>query len=97
VDAQGNGTVVYVMQRTFMWFGGRDMTGLDNAMNRYYASTVGRFVTPEPYGGSGQAERPGSWSRCLYVERDPVGAVNRLVPQPPRQRCGPKRQQPTAR
>ena len=47
-------------------------TGLDYAMNRYYGSTMGRFLTPDPYGGSPTLARPTSWNRYAYVEGDPV-------------------------
>jgi RHS repeat-associated protein len=47
-------------------------TGLDYALNRYYSSSMGRFLTPDPFGGSPSLERPNSWNRYAYVENDPV-------------------------
>ncbi|MFN8006849.1 MAG: RHS repeat-associated core domain-containing protein [Terriglobia bacterium] len=47
-------------------------TGLDYARNRYYASTMGRFLTPDPYGGSPNSSRPGSWNRYAYTENSSV-------------------------
>ena len=47
-------------------------TGLDYAMNRYYGSTMGRFTTPDPFGGSASLGNPQSWNRYAYVNNDPV-------------------------
>jgi RHS repeat-associated protein len=47
-------------------------TGLDYAMNRYYGSNLGRFLTPDPYGGSARPDRPESWHRYAYASDDPV-------------------------
>ena len=38
-------------------------TGLDYADQRYYASTMGRFMTPDPYRNSNRPNRPQSWNR----------------------------------
>jgi RHS repeat-associated protein len=53
-------------------------TGLDYAMNRYYGSSLGRFLTPDPYGGSSTLARPSSWNRYVYVESDPVNYYDPL-------------------
>jgi len=53
-------------------------TGLDYAMNRYYSSQYGRFVTPDPYQASGGVANPGSWNRYAYVEGDPVNSLDPL-------------------
>jgi RHS repeat-associated protein len=50
----------------------KDATGLHYADQRYYASSWGRFLTPDPYKASGGAEEPGSWNRYVYVVGDPV-------------------------
>jgi hypothetical protein len=42
-------------------------------MNRYYSSTIGRFLTPDPYHASGGPKNPQSWNRYAYVTNDPVG------------------------
>lgn len=52
-------------------------TGLDYAMNRYYGSAVGRFMSPDPYRASGGPTDPGSWNRYSYTPGDPV---NRFDP-----------------
>ena len=49
-------------------------TGLDYAMNRYYSSIIGRFMSPDPYSGSINLEDPGSFNRYTYVENDPVNS-----------------------
>ncbi|MEW5978835.1 MAG: RHS repeat-associated core domain-containing protein [Acidobacteriota bacterium] len=47
-------------------------TGLDYAMNRYYGSTLGRFLTPGLFGSSAKVNHPSSWNRYVYVESDPA-------------------------
>jgi RHS repeat-associated protein len=47
-------------------------TGLDYAVNRMYASTYGRFNTPDPYAASGGPSSPESWNRYSYAKGDPV-------------------------
>ena len=49
-------------------------TNLDYAMNRYYQSTLGRFLSPHPFRGSASKARSGSWNRYGYVEGDPANA-----------------------
>src|SRR6266496_1241316 len=47
----------------------RDASGLDYAVNRYYSSTLGRFMTPDPYRANiGGPADPGSWNRYAYVQ-----------------------------
>ena len=55
-------------------FGGyeRDATGLDYAQQRYYSSTLGRFISPDPYAGSAHAGDPDSWNRYAFVNNDPM-------------------------
>ncbi len=48
-------------------------SSLDYAGNRYYDNVTGRFMTADPYGGSGVAGNPQSWNRYAYVLGDPVG------------------------
>ena len=48
-------------------------SSLDYAGNRYYDNVTGRFMTADPYGGSGVAGNPQSWNRYGYVLGDPVG------------------------
>jgi RHS repeat-associated protein len=47
-------------------------TGLDYADQRYYSSSLARFVTPDPYRGSFDPSVPLSWNRYGYVLGDPV-------------------------
>ena len=47
-------------------------TGLDYAMNRYYGSNLGRFLTPDPFDGSAKLQNPQSWNRYAYVNDDPI-------------------------
>jgi len=65
----------------------RDSSGLDYALNRYYSSSHGRFLTPDPYVASASLTNPQSWNRYPYVENDPVnyhdpGGLLRWVPTP---------------
>ncbi|MFN7173083.1 MAG: RHS repeat-associated core domain-containing protein [Fimbriimonadaceae bacterium] len=48
------------------------VAGLDYADQRYYGSTWGRFLTPDPYQASGGAAEPQTWNRYIYVVGDPV-------------------------
>ena len=41
------------------------VTGLDYAMNRYYASQWGRFLSPDPYIKSVELGDPGTWNRYV--------------------------------
>jgi len=54
----------------------RDSTGLDYAMNRYYASQHGRFLTPDPYRSPSAVRNPIEWNRYLYVIADPVNLID---------------------
>ncbi len=70
-------------------------TGLDYAMNRYYASQWGRFLSPDPTYLNVDLERPQSWNMYAYVDSDPVNSndptgqmqyicdVNPFLPQCP--------------
>jgi RHS repeat-associated protein len=51
-------------------------TGLDYALNRYYASGTARFLTPDPYQASGGPASPQSWNRYAYVFNDPVNHLD---------------------
>jgi RHS repeat-associated protein len=46
-------------------------TGQDNAINRYYSSSTGRFTRPDPYSASGKRSLPQSWNRYAYCRNDP--------------------------
>lgn len=47
-------------------------SGLDNYGKRYYGSSLGRFITPDPLLNSGQPWNPQSWNRYAYVENNPL-------------------------
>jgi len=49
-------------------------TALDYAQQRYYARTIGRFTSPDPYMASASLGSPQSWNRYAYVGNDPVNA-----------------------
>ncbi len=50
----------------------REASGLDYALNRYYSSVYGRFLSSDPYRASGGPSDPGSWNRYAYVQGDPM-------------------------
>jgi len=52
-------------------------TGLDYADQRYYEFSLGRFTSPDPYGGSANLGDPGSWNRYAYVGGDPINYTDR--------------------
>jgi RHS repeat-associated protein len=52
-------------------------TGLDYADQRYYASSYGRFHTPDPSRKSMHAKVPRSWNRYSYVMGDPINRFDR--------------------
>jgi len=45
---------------------------LSAADQRFYASSYGRFNTPDPFGGSAKPRDPLSWNRYSYTRGDPV-------------------------
>jgi RHS repeat-associated protein len=47
-------------------------TGLDYAVNRYYASGTARFTTPDPAKRSARLRKPGTWNRYTYGSNDPI-------------------------
>src|SRR2546428_12276231 len=47
-------------------------SGLDNFGARYNASTMGRFMTPDPLLNSGQPWNPQTWNRYSYTLNNPV-------------------------
>jgi RHS repeat-associated protein len=52
-------------------------TGLDYAQNRYYANTLGRFLTPDPAGASAVAiQIPSSWNMFAHANSDPVNLID---------------------
>ena len=75
-------------------------TGNDYADQRYYTSTLGRFMTPDPYvanrGGAGDSSDPRSWNRYAYSGEDPInyydpeGRFYVPAPQPPQPEPAPQ-------
>ena len=53
-----------------------DETGLDYFGARYYASTLGRFTSPDPLHSSGRPIYPQSWNRYSYVINHPLSLVD---------------------
>ncbi len=47
-------------------------TGLDYADQRYYASTFGRFMTPDWFTPSQKPKSPGTWNLYAYATGDPI-------------------------
>ena len=47
-------------------------SGLDYAVNRYYDSATGRFLSADPYMGSSPVADPSQWNRYAYVGGDPI-------------------------
>ena len=52
------------------------LTGLDYAVNRYYATIWGRFTSPDPSTASVSLSSPQSWNRYGYVMNDPINYVD---------------------
>src|SRR5712692_5407306 len=51
-------------------------TGLDYFGARYFASTQGRFTSPDPLLSSGRFPQPQSWNRYAYVINRPLSLVD---------------------
>jgi hypothetical protein len=45
-----------------------------STVQRYYASSYGRFNTVDPYAGSADPKSPGTWNRYGYTGGDPVNS-----------------------
>nr|WP_246302146.1 RHS repeat-associated core domain-containing protein [Granulicella arctica] len=68
----------------------RDMeSNLDHAMFRQYASTMGRWMSPDPYNGSMDFGNPQSLNRYSYVGNNPLGYTDPsgLYSLPPGNNC----------
>ncbi len=64
-------------QEKFATYTRDSSTGLDYAMNRYYNSTIGRFMTIDPYAKSADPKHPQTQNRYPYVVGDPVNNTDR--------------------
>ena len=49
-----------------------NFSSLDYAWNRFYSSTLGRFMGPDLYVNSAGPGNPGSWNRYAYASEDPI-------------------------
>jgi RHS repeat-associated protein len=47
-------------------------TGLDYFGARHYGSTQGRFISADPFMGSGKSAIPQSWNRYTYCLNNPL-------------------------
>ena len=47
-------------------------SGLDNFGFRYNSSSLGRFMSPDPFAGSGRVENPQTWNRYAYALNNPL-------------------------
>jgi RHS repeat-associated protein len=54
------------------------VSGMDYAMNRYYSSTWGRFLTPDVQTRSSSVGNPQSWNRYSYAGGDPANQIDPL-------------------
>ena len=53
-----------------------NITGLDYAVNRYYSSSLGRLLTPDPYMNGAFPGDPARWNRYSYTGGDPVNRAD---------------------
>jgi len=53
-------------------------TGMDFFPARYYASAVGRFLSPDPANAGADATDPQSWNAYAYVRNNPLALVDPL-------------------
>jgi RHS repeat-associated protein len=53
-------------------------SGLDYANQRYYFSTIARFMTPDPLGASADIMNPQTWNRYTYVINSPLSYIDPL-------------------
>ena len=51
-------------------------SGLDNFGARYDASSMGRFMSPDPDGAGAATRAPQSWNAYTYVLNNPISAVD---------------------
>jgi len=51
-------------------------SGNDYFGARYYASSMGRFLSPDPLLNSGHPSNPQSWNRYAYAKNSPLGRID---------------------
>ena len=52
------------------------VTGLDYAVNRYYSSQWGRFLSADPSSDSVSLDNPQTWNRYAYARNDPSNVAD---------------------
>jgi RHS repeat-associated protein len=65
-------------QEKFATYTRDSISGLDYALNRYYAAGLGRFMGPDPYVSTNGPREPQGWNRYPYTQGDPI---NRYDPK----------------
>jgi RHS repeat-associated protein len=53
-------------------------SGVDYAINRAYAPSVGRFMRPDPLQKSCDRGNPQKWNRYSYISNNPINGTDRL-------------------
>ncbi|NMB99270.1 MAG: RHS repeat-associated core domain-containing protein [Thermoanaerobaculaceae bacterium] len=53
-----------------------EFTNYDYMHARFYSSSIGRFLRPDPLMRSAKLEEPQSWNRYSYVENNPIAFVD---------------------
>ena len=53
-------------------------SGLDNFGFRYDSSSLGRFMSPDPFMASGRVENPQTWNRYTYALNNPLRYIDPL-------------------
>jgi RHS repeat-associated protein len=56
-------------------------SGLDNFEARYYGSSLGRFMSPDPDNAGADLLAPQSWNAYSYVLNNPLNAISAEVKQ----------------
>ena len=72
------GYVADAVRQKFTSYERDSETGLDFAQARYYASTQGRFTSPDPFNGSMSPGNPQSFNRYSYTLNSPLNFVDPL-------------------
>jgi len=71
----GSGVVDNTRQK-FTGYERDNETGLDYAQARYYASTQGRFISPDNFLNDTHVSDPQSWNLYAYVRNNPLNRVD---------------------
>jgi RHS repeat-associated protein len=60
----------------FMGYPRDSESDLDYAMNRYYSSRQGRFMSPDPYNAGANPMNPQSWNGYAYALNNPLSLID---------------------